>query len=156
VIFRFLPNLPFLFGKSYPESLYAQRIFDTLDFPTPITEARSFRVTDVCSLRATAFVRFFEVMSIPTFAKTNYPRVRNQHPVAKDTSCQLMKRQPFPSEPVCKPVPISKVHTFEETRGKQPGFDYLQPTELDFDRNKCLSQLICAQLGSVCSGNIVL
>jgi hypothetical protein len=43
-----------------------------------------------------------------------------------------MTRQPFPSEAVCEPVPNSQGHAFTETRGKQPGFDYLQPTELDF------------------------
>jgi hypothetical protein len=41
-----------------------------------------------------------------------------------------MKRQPFPSEPVFKPVPVSKDDAFTETRGKQPGFNYVQPTEL--------------------------
>jgi hypothetical protein len=49
-----------------------------------------------------------------------------------------MKLQPFPSEPVrisFKPVPISQDHAFTETRGKQPSFDYLQPTELDFYQN---------------------
>jgi hypothetical protein len=50
------------------------------------------------------------------------------------------------SELVCKLVPISQGHTFTETHGKQPNFDYLEPTELDFSRNKCLSQLICTLL----------
>jgi hypothetical protein len=39
-----------------------------------------------------------------------------------------MKRQPFPPEP----IPISQGHAFTKSRGKQPGFGYLQPTELDF------------------------
>jgi hypothetical protein len=45
-------------------------------------------------------------------------------------------------EPVYKLVSFSQGHAFTETQGKQPGFDYLQPTELDFCRNKCFSQLI--------------
>jgi hypothetical protein len=31
-----------------------------------------------------------------------------------------------------EPVPISQGQAFTETWGKLPGFDYLQPTELDF------------------------
>jgi hypothetical protein len=51
--------------------LYAQRILDTLDFPTPSTEAMSLTVIDVCSLRATISVHFFGVMSIFTLAEAN-------------------------------------------------------------------------------------
>jgi hypothetical protein len=50
--------------------LYAQRILDTLDFPTPATEAMSLTVIDVCSLRATIFAGFVGVMSIFALAKT--------------------------------------------------------------------------------------
>jgi hypothetical protein len=59
-----------VFGESYPESLYAQRILDTLDFPTPTTEAKSLTFIDVRSLRAKICARFFGVMSIFTLAKT--------------------------------------------------------------------------------------
>jgi hypothetical protein len=69
-LFCFLLHFPFLFGESDPESLCAQRILDTLDFPTQTTEAMSLTVIDVCSLRATIFARFFGVMTIFTLAKT--------------------------------------------------------------------------------------
>jgi hypothetical protein len=38
VIFHFPLHFPFLFGESNAKSLYAQRILDTLDFPTQTTE----------------------------------------------------------------------------------------------------------------------
>jgi hypothetical protein len=154
VVFRFLLHFPFLFGENYAESLYAQIILDTLDFPAPTTEVMSLTLIDVCSLKATIFACFFGVMSIFTLTKTkNYPRVQNQHALAKGTSCQLMKWQPFASEPVCKPVPISQGHAFTEIRGKKSVFDYLQLTELDFYQNECLSQLICTLLYFCIQGN---
>jgi hypothetical protein len=70
MVFRFLLHFTFLLGESDLESLYAQRILDTFDFPTPTTEAMSLTVIDVCLLRATIFVRFFAVISIFTLAKT--------------------------------------------------------------------------------------
>jgi hypothetical protein len=50
MVLRFLLHFPFLFGESDAESLYAQRILDTLNFPTPTTEALSH---SVCSSKAT-------------------------------------------------------------------------------------------------------
>jgi hypothetical protein len=96
--FVFFRN-PFLFGESGPEFLHAQGILTTLDIPTSTTEAVSLTVIDVCSSKAKLCARFFGVMFTFTFAK-NYRRVQNKRPFAIDTSCQLMKRQTFPSEPV--------------------------------------------------------
>jgi hypothetical protein len=90
------------------------------------------------------------VMSIFTLAKSNIiPGLKiNTHLRKTQTvnwwSDNLSLRNQ--SEPVCNAVPISQGHAFTETLGEQLGFDYLQPTELDFYRNKCLSQLICTLL----------
>jgi hypothetical protein len=101
VCFRFLPHFPFLSGESDAQSLYAQRILDTLDFSTPTTEAMSLTVIDVCSLRANNLCPFLRSnVHFHTRKNKNYPRVKNQDAFAKDTSCQLKKRQTFPSEPV--------------------------------------------------------
>jgi hypothetical protein len=96
----------------------------------------SLTIIDVCSLGATIVTRFFGVMSIFTLAKTKIiPGYKiNMH--LRKINCQLMKRQTFPSEPVCNPVPISHGHAFTEDRSKQPGFVYPQKTELDFYQNK--------------------
>jgi hypothetical protein len=107
-------------------------------------------VIDVCSLRTTVFAYFFGVMSIFTLTKR---KIISGFKI----SMHLWKTQSVnwwsgnlshsnPSELVCKPVPSSQRHAFTETRGKEPSFVYLQPTELDFYQNKCLFQLICTLL----------
>jgi hypothetical protein len=55
-----------------------------------------------------------------TCKNKNHSKVQNQHALVKDTSSQLMKQQPFPSEL----VPISQGHAFTEIRGKQPSSEY--------------------------------
>jgi hypothetical protein len=106
--------------------------------------------SSMCSLWATIVARFLGLMSIFTLAKTKtIPGLRINTHLQKTRAVNWwsgnLSRQ-NQSEPVCKPLPIGQGHAFTEIRGKHSGFDYLQPTELDFYRNKYLSQLICTLL----------
>jgi hypothetical protein len=96
MVFRFLPHFPFLFGESDPESLYAQRIPDTLDFLIPTTEATSLTVIDVFIKNNNSGPLLQSNVHFHTHKNKNYPKVQKQHALAKNTSCQLMKQQPFP------------------------------------------------------------
>jgi hypothetical protein len=61
------------------------------------------------------------------------------------TCCQLMKRQPFSSEAVR--TVSNRFLLLKVTLSQKPEVNnYLQPTQLDFYWNMCLSQLICTLL----------
>jgi hypothetical protein len=96
----------------------------------------SLTVIDVCSLRATIFAPFFGVIPIFTLAKAKIiPGYKIDTHLRKSKavnwwSAKLSSSKQ--SELVCKSVPNSQDHAFTETRDKQPGFDHLQPKELQF------------------------
>lgn len=140
VVFRF-PHFPFLFGESDPEC--TKNSWHTW-FSHTNNRGNVYHSHWCVFIKRNNLFHFFGVMSIFTFTKTKIiPGFKINTHLQKTQAVNWWNdnlSHQDQSEPVFKPIPINQGHAFTETQGKQPSFDHLQPTELDFYWNKCLFQ----------------